>query len=70
MPWPDWSCGEPSSQGLGRTVWLISERLRARFGRMSGWFASTPESRMAMRTPAPSVVFQGPEAAPPGTLSP
>ena len=37
---------------------------------MSGWVASTPLSMMAMRTPLPMVVFQGPVAGPPGTLLP
>ena len=39
VPWPVWSCGVPSSQGLGRPVrgdWLISERLKTRLGEMSG----------------------------------
>ena len=73
VPWPCWSCGVPSSQGLGRPVmgsWLTSERLRARLGAMSGWRASMPLSRMAMRTPAPVVVSQGPWAGPPGVLRP
>ncbi len=53
-------CGGAVVAGDGRAVWSISERLRARLGAMSGWAASTPESRMAMRTPAPLVVSQGP----------
>ena len=38
VPWPFWSCGVPSSQGLGRRSGsMTSVRLRARLGAMSGW---------------------------------
>ena len=70
VPWPCWSCGVPSSQGVGKADWSTSVRLRARLGAMSGWDWSTPLSMMAMRTPLPMVVSQGPCAGPPGTLLP